>query len=125
MRKLRQGMDSLLKTSRLMCSVLRLQQVREALILKMMTLVMLVISVRTIMMIIMIMLLLMMMLIRMIMIMVKLLVLILMVMIMIMIMMNDDGDGDICMFEQFNRWVGERVIGKLYLKSNQEISRFS
>ena len=27
MRKLRQGMDSLLKTSRLMCSVLRLQQV--------------------------------------------------------------------------------------------------
>ena len=28
MRKLRQGMDSLLKTSRLMCSVLRLQQVK-------------------------------------------------------------------------------------------------
>ena len=48
MRKLRQGMDSLLKTSRLMCSVLRLQQVREALILTMM---MLVISVQTIMMI--------------------------------------------------------------------------
>jgi len=30
MRKLRQGMDSLLKTSRLMCSVLRLQQLKEA-----------------------------------------------------------------------------------------------
>jgi len=30
MRKLRQGMDSLLKTSRLMCSVLRLQQSKEA-----------------------------------------------------------------------------------------------
>jgi len=30
MRKLRQGMDSLLKTSRLMCSVLRLQQMEEA-----------------------------------------------------------------------------------------------
>ena len=30
MRKLRQGMDSLLKTSRLMCSVLRLQQMKEA-----------------------------------------------------------------------------------------------
>ena len=32
MRKLRQGMDSLLKTSRLMCSVLRLQQVKQSLI---------------------------------------------------------------------------------------------
>jgi hypothetical protein len=30
MRKLRQGMDSLLKTSRLLCSVLRLQQLKEA-----------------------------------------------------------------------------------------------
>ncbi len=30
MRKLRQGMDSLCKTSRLVCSVLRLQQIREA-----------------------------------------------------------------------------------------------
>ena len=30
MRKLRQGMDSLLKTSRLMCSVLKLQQLQEA-----------------------------------------------------------------------------------------------
>ncbi len=30
MRKLRQGMDSLCKTSRLVCSVLRLQQLKEA-----------------------------------------------------------------------------------------------
>ena len=30
MRKLRQGMDSLLKSSRLMCSVLRLQQLQDA-----------------------------------------------------------------------------------------------
>ena len=40
MRKLRQGMDSLLKTSRLMCSVLRLQQVTMMTILMMMILMM-------------------------------------------------------------------------------------
>ena len=36
MRKLRQGMDSLLKTSRLMCSVLRLQQVAMMMMMAMM-----------------------------------------------------------------------------------------
>ena len=69
MRKLRQGMDSLLKTSRLMCSVLRLQQVK--MVMMTMTNVM--------------------------------------VMVMVMVMP---------IFEQSNRWIGEQVIGKLYLKSN-------
>ena len=39
MRKLRQGMDSLLKTSRLMCSVLRLQQVGMVLVMMMMMMI--------------------------------------------------------------------------------------
>ena len=40
MRKLRQGMDSLLKTSRLMCSVLRLQQVSLLMMVLMMMMMM-------------------------------------------------------------------------------------